>query len=348
MGSIDAVAEPLVGFHKRLDSKIREQLASRRVGYLLGAGSSFLNGQGYPLASHLWSTINSLVPEPHKSEIQRALDECSNDLEDALDSLDNNQFRLVEHRDLVTKAIAEHFRTIEPPLESHIRFLSRLAGKLEHTIHLFNLNYDPLVELASDQARVYLVDGFRGIEHPYFDPKLLQFSIGVIQRGLRAQVFRSVAGVIHHYKLHGSLGWYEGPKDGIRRCGVKTEIPVGAKRLMVPPQSRKVTDTLASPYEGLWSDFRRLLRHGPFPLNRLVVIGYGMRDSHINMVIESALARPDFTLLIFARDLKATVFQRWASYPRVIIVTETQCSLYGELGPGHATWWDFSHLSKET
>jgi hypothetical protein len=35
-------------FIKRLEGYIKTQLKSQRVGYLLGAGSSYLNGGGYP------------------------------------------------------------------------------------------------------------------------------------------------------------------------------------------------------------------------------------------------------------------------------------------------------------
>ncbi len=37
-------------FTTELEAKVAQQLKSQRVGYLLGAGSSYLNGNGYPLA----------------------------------------------------------------------------------------------------------------------------------------------------------------------------------------------------------------------------------------------------------------------------------------------------------
>ena len=36
-------------FLDRLDAKVTQQLNSQRVGYILGAGASYLNGKGYPL-----------------------------------------------------------------------------------------------------------------------------------------------------------------------------------------------------------------------------------------------------------------------------------------------------------
>ena len=116
---------------------------------------------------------------------------------------------------------------------------------------------------------------------------------------------------------------------------------------MIPPQHRKDTDTMSPPYSSLWSEFRGMLRQGPFMVNRLVSIGYGMRDDHVNTVIENGLARTDFTLIIFAMMLKPEVFQRWSNKHNVIIVTKDQCSLNGETGPGHSNLWDFEKLSQE-
>ena len=39
------------------------------------------------------------------------------------------------------------------------------------------------------------------------------------------------------------------------------------------------------------------------PINRLVCVGYGFADEHVNAVIEAALARTDFTALIFTKEL---------------------------------------------
>lgn len=81
-------------------------------------------------------------------------------------------------------------------------------------------------------------------------------------------------------------------------------------------------------------------------LNRLVCVGYGLRDEHLNAVIENALGRSDFTLLVFAHGLTDPTFGRWSTKRNVIIATEARCSLYGETGPGHPTLWDFAALTQ--
>ncbi len=47
----------ILDFMCTLEAKVSEELKSQRVGYLLGAGSSYLDGAGYPLAFELWHLI---------------------------------------------------------------------------------------------------------------------------------------------------------------------------------------------------------------------------------------------------------------------------------------------------
>jgi len=83
------------------------------------------------------------------------------------------------------------------------------------------------------------------------------------------------------------------------------------------------------------------------PLHRLVCFGYGFADEHVNDVVEGALARTDFTLLIFTRVLSDTAWKRWSVKANTVVVTEAQCSLKGTVGPGHTDLWRFERLCKE-
>jgi hypothetical protein len=212
---------------------------------------------------------------------------------------------------------------------------------------VFSLNYDPLIERAASRVRVRVVDGFLGAEHSYFLPAVFEERIGRIRGTGRDRVFDPTVKPIHLLKLHGSLGWYESPLDGVRRCEFGAAPPIGTKRLMVPPQRRKAAETMNPPYSALWSAFRGCLGHNAAPINRLVCIGCGFADEHVNAVIEPALARTDFTVLIFSRTLSAAAWARWSPRTNVIVVTEVQCSVKGVLGPGHADLWSFERLAKE-
>lgn len=334
-------------FVRRLEQKARQQLSARRVGFLLGAGSSNLGGSGYPVASELWAAISTSLPVTERNEIQSRIDSGANGLEHALDLLDRGGIEETAHRGLVTRAISDHFASLSPPLEAHKRFVANLSRRSEFFVPVFSLNYDPLVERASEASGVRLVDGFQGIEDAFFDPNLYQERHGILRRSLRFLQPAWRTGVVHLLKLHGSLGWYEQAGGDARRVPFSTPIPPSSKLLMVPPQFRKAVETTSPPYSQIWSEFRGLLCQGPVTLNRLAVIGYGMADEHVNSVLLNALARSDFTLLIFAMHLSDSVFDRWRDHPRTIIVTNDRSSMSGTIGSGHPSLWNFEDLFLE-
>jgi len=261
-------------FMTDLESKVTEQLHSQRVGYLLGAGSSYLDGDGYPLAFELWDKIKpSIKDEAKRNDIQAKLDDGANGLEHALDLLDDGGAADTIYRHLVTTALAELFMPMEPSFDVHGEFVRRLAQRADPNVKVFTLNYDPLIERAAAQNRVRIVDGFLGAENGYFDASVFDERIGLIRGNYKGRQFDETVKPIHLIKLHGSLGWYECPTNGIRRCPFGASQPVGAKRLMIPPQRRKATETMLQPYAALWSTFRGCLAHDAVPINRLVCIG---------------------------------------------------------------------------
>jgi len=335
-------------FTAELEAKVAQQLKSQRVGYLLGAGSSYLDGNGYPLAFQQWDLIkNSITDAAKRNDIQAKLDGGANGIEHALDLLDDGGANDTPYRHLVTAALAELFMPTIPPLDLHGEFVRRIAQHADPSVKVFTLNYDPLIERAAAHVRVRVTDGYLGAEHSYFDPAVFEERIGRIRGTHRGKQFDETVKPIHLLKLHGSLGWYECPTNGVRRCEFSEEPPAGTKRLMIPPQRRKAADTMNPPYSALWSTFRGCLGHNAAPINRLVCIGYGFADEHVNAVIEAALARTDFTVLIFTKALGVTAWTRWSPKTNVIVVTETQCSLKGTTGPGHANLWSFEGLAKE-
>lgn len=100
-------------FISRLEGSVRTQLNSQKVGYLLGAGASFLNGNGYPLASSIWDEIKDDIPIQEKDEIQAKLDMAGTEgIEHALDLLDPGGPEPTSHRTSVIEAIAKRFSQI--------------------------------------------------------------------------------------------------------------------------------------------------------------------------------------------------------------------------------------------
>ncbi len=350
------------GFTSRLEAKVAAQLKGQRVGYLLGAGSSYLSGAGYPLGPELWNMIGGHITDTNaREEIQAKLDSGAKGLEHALDLLDEGLPQASVHRQLVTAAIAEAFRPLRPPLDTHTDFVSRLARRREPQVKIFNLNYDPVVEWAAERARVRLHDGFCGAEHAFFEPTAFEERIGRIYSTYKAKRFDETTKPIQLLKLHGSLGWcecgsncirrctewYECTTIGTQKCPFSPNIPSKAKLLMIPPQRRKASDTMTLPYAALWSLFRGALGQDSRPINRLVCLGYGFGDEHVNAVIDGALGRTDFTLLILTKSLSDEAWSRWSVKGNVVVVTESRCALRGEIGTGHADLWKFERIAEE-
>ncbi|WP_147822594.1 SIR2 family protein [Salidesulfovibrio onnuriiensis] len=331
-----------------VEEAVKRQLASRNVGYLLGAGSSYLAGGGYPLAAGLWDLVKPVLPEAECNDIARKLDEGAWGIEHALDLLDDGGVVESPHRVSVTNAIAKVFLGIAPSLESHVEFVTRIVSRRNGFPNpVFSLNYDPLVERAAEMAGVKLVDGFWGAEKAFFDGNVFSRLAYAKQAGGRGAVARPIQDTFHLIKLHGSVGWFDYEDIGLRRCSYSCDCPDHARHLMVPPQYRKASDVTSQPYSALWSVFRMRLAHGPELLNRLAVIGYGMKDEHVNDVLANALGRDDFTLLVFSRSLDDEAFGRWSAYRNVIIVTQDRCSLIGDVVEGHPSLWDFQVICNE-
>ncbi|MBI5033276.1 MAG: SIR2 family protein [Chloroflexi bacterium] len=325
-----------------------EQLKAVRVGYLLGAGSSYLDNAGYPLAFEVWDMIKDRITDLQKrTEIQSKMNHERVGLEQALDLLDDGGATDTPYYHLVIEAIADLFLTKNPNLDVHIEFVRRLSQRGEPNVKIFSLNYDPLVERAAEATKVRLVDGFLGVEHAFFDASVFEERLFRIRGSYRGRQPDETAKPLRLLKLHGSLGWYECRVQGIRRCAYISPLPNNTKRLMVPPQRRKATDTMLLPYSALWSIFRGCLSHNENPINRLACFGYGFNDEHVNAVIEAAMARTDFTLLIFTKELSDTAWNRWSVKPNAVVVTETRCSLKAMVGPGHPDLWRFERLCKE-
>ena len=118
-----------------LEAKVAQQLKSQRVGYLLGAGSSYLNGNGYPLAFQLWDLIKGSITDVEKrDDIQAKLDGGANGIEHALDLLDDGGATDTPYRHLVTATLAELFMSKVPPLELHGEFVRRIARHADPSV----------------------------------------------------------------------------------------------------------------------------------------------------------------------------------------------------------------------
>ena len=203
-------------FMRTLEAKVAEQLKAHRVGYLLGAGSSYLDNSGYPLACELWTLIKDGITDTQKrADIQAKLDDGATGIENALDLLDDGGAMDTPYRHFGDRCHCGSLPAQESRSRLHIEFVRRLSHRAGPSVKVFNLNYDPLVERAAEAAHVRLSDGFLGVEHAYFDQAVFEERIGRIRGSYKGRQFEETVNPLHLLKLHGSLGWYECPQRGV-------------------------------------------------------------------------------------------------------------------------------------
>lgn len=163
-------------------------------------------------------------------------------------------------------------------------------------VNVFTLNYDTLVEQASDAEGVILLDGFVGTQRRVFRPESYEQDVYFPAETTEGRVHRFDR-VLHLYKLHGSVTWTANEPTIDNPYGVQSAAsrPEGAQLLMIYPTPAKYGDTLGLPYSEL---FRRFANTIVRPQSVLFVIGYGFGDEHVNAILLQALAVPSFTLVI--------------------------------------------------
>lgn len=163
-------------------------------------------------------------------------------------------------------------------------------------VNIFTLNYDTLVEQASDAEGVVLLDGFVGTQRPIFRPDSYEQDLYFPAETTEGRVHRFDR-VLHLYKLHGSITWMATEASIDNPYGVESGRiePEGSQPALIYPTPAKYGETLGMPYSEL---FRRFAGAIARPQSVLFVIGYGFGDKHVNAIILQALAVPSFTLVI--------------------------------------------------
>ena len=163
-------------------------------------------------------------------------------------------------------------------------------------VNIFTLNYDTLVEQASDATGVVLLDGFVGTQHRVFRPESYEQDLYFPAETTEGHVHRFDR-VLHLYKLHGSITWTGHEPSIDDPYGILSSVfdPKGRQPILIYPTPAKYGETLGLPYSEL---FRRFASALVRPQSVLFVIGYGFGDEHVNSIIRQALAVPSFTIVI--------------------------------------------------
>ncbi|GJL61514.1 MAG: hypothetical protein NPIRA04_01680 [Nitrospirales bacterium] len=178
----------------------------------------------------------------------------------------------------IRKLIFENILSVENPnITHHIRFLEALKKRAHGTpatVTIITTNYDVLFELAARHVGLRVETGFDGPLCRTFDPLVFDLSRGVIEKNRfseRAELHLNIL------KLHGSISWLL-ENGHVFESGLDLN-KVSSQRAMILPRRKKVLDTLADPFDQLFTRTSRLLGS---KCKYLVSCGFSFGDKHIN------------------------------------------------------------------
>lgn len=176
------------------------------------------------------------------------------------------------------------FISDETNLDHHIRFLRRLTRRNSEKprLKVFTTNYDTCIEDAALMLNIVSIDGFsHSVEQRYNRD---YFDYDIVRRSLGGTSANYIDGVMHLYKMHGSMDWRRRVSDGavIRSTSHDSKY----KPVLIYPRSTKYQEAFIPPFLDMFAAWQEALRQ---PDTTLIVCGFGFSDDHVSAPIWSAL-----------------------------------------------------------
>jgi len=179
-------------------------------------------------------------------------------------------------------------------ISAYENLLQKLARRRvrDPRLKVFTTNYDMCFETAASNLGMMVVDGFSYTRKRRFDGSY--FNYDVVRRESDSHEF--VEGVMHLYKLHGSVSWERNGGDV-----VESSSPTPEKAVLIYPAKGKYQQAFIQPHLELLSRFLESLRK---PNTCLIMAGFGFNDDHLSEPVISAIkSNPSLKLII--ADYKA-------------------------------------------
>lgn len=272
----------------RLTDTLSQVLLTENLLVLSGLGTSLcvLDAEGEPAAprmSDLWDAVRTTTGDDFAKVIELVHYDTSTG-EDIEDLLSRCQ-ALREVTDATSREIVERFveqaeqeivklcRFVAPgdQLETHQAFLRKVARRSTRKprLKLFTTNYDLCFEVAAQQSRFVVIDGFSHTLPQAFDGSY--FAYDLVRREAGRETPAYISNVFHLYKLHGSVDWGQEGEQILRSDN--PERPV-----LVYPRHGKFAQSYEPPFIEMMARFQSALRE---PDTGLVIVGVGFHDQHV-------------------------------------------------------------------
>lgn len=265
---------------------------------IVGSGLSSAEGiPGMPLlASHLKGTIPKMASSadaPHWEIISKELDK-GRDLESAMAGSKISE----ELEGQIIRCTAELIGSSETKIveeiigknrELRLSRLLKVIPKVNTGIPFITTNYDRLIEIATEIAGLGVESLFSGSYLASLNPEMsrMNFCKSASKKG--SQVRFAYKDRVILLKPHGSLDWFQRGTNPIR-CSYSLELP----RLMITPGLNKYKNGYNRPF-----DFHReKANHFIDKASKLLVLGYGFNDDHLETYLKSKITSGTPTLIL--------------------------------------------------
>lgn len=260
------------------------------TGFLFGAGTSV--EAGYPMMSGLTRKVVGALKRDERGVLDEVLHAAGLGYSDMDAKPDIEQLvdlviaHAINSKDTRCAALETKFRELviqeilsvrHPNIDSHVQFFQALSKRTfgrPCTVWIFTTNYDLLLEVSAAKAGVLLENGFSGSTERFFNPGQLRATSGEVARNRFTPSNQLTVKLV---KLHGSISW---TTDGGQFFERHPDALTGfTNRIMVLPRRNKVMETLAPPYETLFTYMSRALGAD---CKYLLCCGFSFGDEHIN------------------------------------------------------------------
>lgn len=273
-------------------------------GIVLVIGSGLSCAEGLPSMNTLSEALAATNPQAYGAAVSpetwvEIVDLISkNGLEPALKELDVSNdvadlIRLIIAREVLSRetVVAREVLARERTLRLSTLF-PHLPSSDRFTV--ITTNYDRLVELAAESSGFLVDSRTRGFHYGQFSKTDGPYAYAKTVTTIRGIVRKTEERCISLYKPHGSLDWAD-----CAGVPIRTSFPIDdSKRLIVTPGKDKYRAGYNQPF-----DLHRELANDAIDrASRLLIIGYGFNDDHLETHLNARI-RSGVQTLILSRSL---------------------------------------------
>ncbi len=326
---------------------------------ILLVGSGFSCGFGLPgmreVAQHLLTSMT-----PHAvSEDAFALWEAhkvgiGQDFEKGLDQIPSGASGREELTEEIRRLIsgliiartanaeAEILNGQSPHLRAPARLLRRIFEGVPQNAEcapVITTNYDTLIELFCDFARLPIDTGFEGHRHRYFRENNIYRSTfrreNVLAKNEMLLRYRQLSN-IRLIKPHGSITWHSTNQGPVEILYKVTDL---SRAIVIPGPSKYEDSLITTLFDTIRTEMNNSIRNA----TGMMCVGFGFNDVHLQGVIRERL-KNGMPMLILAKQFTHNIISLLLDHPNIIAIREdaagSACHVDGQVYISDKPLWE--------